>query len=208
MSEDASYAKPHPPQSRVHRHGAGAGGSLGSLVDLDATWGHRHSGRVGGGAGHRCRDGPIRVVCLELRGGGTWYARPVGRTVARCRGRALPLGAQPDLHRRAPDCPGGGVAIHARTTASIRRHDGVFFHLFITGKNGRCAAASAVPTWSTGAWSRAGFPARRAAARTDKPFAFRSRNVVPQSTRERPIQVQKQPERLEPNSQVTSRIRQ
>src|SRR5215475_5476804 len=62
--------------------------------------------------------------------GGVWVPWSIltrhGRTDARRRGRALPLGAQPDLHRRAAGRPGGGVAVHVAAAAGVRgRHGGL-----------------------------------------------------------------------------------
>src|SRR5262249_13896911 len=112
------------PQSRVHDCGTGARGRLAAVVDLDARRARCPAGCVGGDRGDRGRGRTVRVVCLELRGGGTRHPRPVGCALARGCGRALPLGAQPDLHRRTPGCAGGGMAVPIAAAAGLRGHHG------------------------------------------------------------------------------------
>jgi hypothetical protein len=78
-SDDGPSVQPHHPQPGVHRRSAGAGGCLGSLVDLDTQRANPQPGRVGSGSSHRGWRGTVRLVCLELRSRGTGHSRPVGR---------------------------------------------------------------------------------------------------------------------------------
>ena len=57
----------------------------------------------------------------------------MGRTVAGGRGRALPLGAQPDLPCRAPDRRGGGWLFLSLRLLAYAGAMAVLFHLFVTG---------------------------------------------------------------------------
>src|ERR1700691_238679 len=124
MSDDGPHAEPDRPQRRVHHRGAGTGRCLGAVADRHGPRGHGHASYLAGGGGDRGRGGAVRVVCLELRGRGAWHARPVGRAAAGGGGRPLPLGAQPDLHRRAAGRAGGGVPVRVPVAAGVCGRDG------------------------------------------------------------------------------------
>src|SRR5580704_1425563 len=123
MSDDGPHAEPDRPEHRVHDRGAGTGWCLGAVADRQRPRGRDHASYLAGRGGDRGRRGVVRVVRLELRGRGPRHARPVGRAAARGGDGPLPLGAQPDLHRRAAGRAGGGVAVRVAVAAGVRGRD-------------------------------------------------------------------------------------